>query len=321
MEFDQGSGKAAGGPAPMILPTQNCTALKISRDGTKYIYVSSDLRGNIFKVPFDPARLKLSGPPVAVTEGSREFGYLSVSPDGKSLAFSIMGIQEDLGIIGTDGKGFRKLTNDRPKDRGPSWSNDGKQIAFYSERGGNYQIWTVNTDGSGFKQISNDTSTSAIAYPIWLPGRNTIYYQRDGSGALIELRDGEPVKTTRLPDYLKETSWGGISFSPDGRSMVGGTTRADGTSGGIVLFSTADSSFTKILDHGDRPIWLRDGRTIVFLYAGKLRLLDVPTKQVTTLDGLPPVTAEWLFTISPDDRTIYYVKTESEGDIWQAQVQ
>ncbi len=319
--FDPGSGTADGAPVPVTLPTQNCTGLRISRDGGKFIYVSSEVRGNIYKVPFDPVRLMATGMPTAVTEGSREFGFLEVSPDGKNLAFSLMGVQEDIGVIGTDGKGFRKLTNDRAKDRGPSWSPDGKHIAFYSERSGNYQIWTVRADGSGFTQVTSETNTGILAWPIWLRGGTAIYYQQDASGSIIDNikpGGGSATKQTRLPEYPGGGQFGGVSVSPDGKTLAGSPVMPDGISRGIVLYSLSDSTFTEIYDRGERPFWLRDGKTIFFLDEGTIRLLDVGTKKVTPLDGFPPFRAEGLCVISPDNRTIYFVKAESESDIWAA---
>ncbi len=81
--YDPASGSVTGPPVPHILPTQNCTGFRMSRDGKKFIYLSTERRSNIFRVPFDPAAQRVTGPAVPVTEGSRECGYLSVSRTGK----------------------------------------------------------------------------------------------------------------------------------------------------------------------------------------------------------------------------------------------
>ncbi len=320
--IDLGSGMADGNPVPVTLPTQNCAALRVSSDGKKIIYASSEARGNIQGVPFDPARLKLAGPPFPVTEGSRRFEYPSVSPDGARIAFTLRGEQEDIGIIGADGRGFRKLTNDRAKDRGPAWSPDGRQIAFYSERSGTYQIWTVNADGSGFRQLTDHESKSTIAYPLWLPRSGSIYYQMDTSGATLPVagQDGANRRGHRpLPQYKDNLVFSGSSISPDGLHLAGGINYPDGAGRGLALFSFVDSLFTTLHDAGTRPFWLRDGRTLLFLDDGSLKLLDVPSKRVTVLEGLPPVPEDG-YAISPDNRTLYIVKAEAESDIWEARL-
>ena len=54
----------------------------------------------------------------------------------------------------TDGSGLRQLTNDAAKDREPQWSPDGRRIAFYSNRSGQWEIWAIHPDGSGLKQLT-----------------------------------------------------------------------------------------------------------------------------------------------------------------------
>ena len=54
----------------------------------------------------------------------------------------------------TDGTGVRQLTNDVHRGRGARWSPDGQNIAFFSNRSGNYEIWTILPDGSGLKQLT-----------------------------------------------------------------------------------------------------------------------------------------------------------------------
>jgi len=316
--FDPASGSLSGKPIAVSVPSENCTGLTMPLNGTKLVYVAGDIRANIFKIGFDPARLVTTGAAVPVTEGSRKLNYLSVSPDNRYLAFTLGGVQEDIGIIGVDGTGFRKLTNDRPKDRGPQWSPDGKKLAFYSERGGTYQIWMIGADGSGITRI---TDSSVISPAFWLGEKNTLYYQDDHAGKLVDMsrHTGEGGSNgVPLPKYAEGLTFVGESVSHDGKYLAGSVTHPDGQNRGLVLFSFSDSTYTRISDTGKKPMWLRDGRTIMFLENGRLKLIDVTTRKVTALSGVPDITAEGRWKISPDNRTLYFVRTESEGDIWEA---
>lgn len=47
----------------------------------------------------------------------------------------------------------------------PTWSPDGSQIAFVSNRSGSPEIWAVNVDGTNLRQLS--TGNVLARYPVW----------------------------------------------------------------------------------------------------------------------------------------------------------
>jgi Tol biopolymer transport system component/serine/threonine protein kinase len=304
---------------PVTVPSQNCTWMTISRDGEKLLFLSAEIRRNIYRSSFDPSSAKLVSPEIPVTEGSRVFHWLDVSPDGRSLAFTIVGVKEDIGIIGTDGIGFRKLTNDKFKDRGPKWSPDGKQIGFYSERSGKYQIWKVNADGSDIQVLTNDSAGGVIAFPVWMPDQKRIYFRTDDSlGFLDPGAPDAPASTTFIRDVEGGGEYSITSANPDGRRLVGELQWPDGTSRGIVVYDVQTAVYTNLLEYGYSPVWLADGRTIIFLHSGKLHLLGLEKGTVRAVEGLPRIDEAGQYAISPDNHTLYFGKTESESDIWQA---
>ncbi|MBC7223061.1 MAG: PD40 domain-containing protein [Anaerolineae bacterium] len=78
----------------------------------------------------------------------------AVSPDGSAIAFmSQRDGNWEIYIIGADGSGLRRLTNDPAQDGLPAWSPDGGWIAFVSDRGGEWAIWAVQPDGSGLREL------------------------------------------------------------------------------------------------------------------------------------------------------------------------
>ena len=50
---------------------------------------------------------------------------------------------------------MRRLTNDEFRDRGPEWSPDGQRIASVSNRGGDYQLWSIRANGSSLQQVTH----------------------------------------------------------------------------------------------------------------------------------------------------------------------
>ena len=66
-----------------------------------------------------------------------------VSPDGRSIAFTVSsldldgnGRRSDIWVVGVDGAKARPLTRDPASDSSPVWAPDGKAIWFLSTRSG-----------------------------------------------------------------------------------------------------------------------------------------------------------------------------------------
>ena len=327
---DEETGARLGEPEPVTTGASGENVhLSISADGSRMAYAIRRTAGNIMKAGFDPSTNGLLGEPVLVTEGSVTTSGVDVSPNGELLAFYRIRPQEDLFISRPDGTGVRQLTNDRYNDRVPRWSPDGTKIAFYSNRSGAYQLWTINADGSGGLQQLTDDPSEPI-FSVWSPDGSRIAYSDFLTGSFImevgkQWEDQEPVVLPPLTDGSEFfTAW---DWSPDGRWLAGhgsDTTRSP-RDNGIYLYSFDSGQYEKVTDTGSSPRWLKDNRTILH-HVGptlfRIRTVDRVSKQIvevvsasgaslsTSPASMPgPVT-------SPDDRTLYYLSVEAESDIW-----
>ena len=95
------------------------------------------------------------------------------SPDGKRIAFvsgrdkygetcfHSCGISGEIYVMNSDGTGQERLTKARAMDRDPTWSPDGRQIAFVSDRnypdGHSYEIYTMRADGHCLTRLTNSS--------------------------------------------------------------------------------------------------------------------------------------------------------------------
>ena len=70
--------------------------------------------------------------------------YSAISPDGKTIAFTYKG---DIYSVPSSGGEADRLTFHKAHDYKPVWSNDGAQIAFASERFGNFDVYVMSALG------------------------------------------------------------------------------------------------------------------------------------------------------------------------------
>jgi TolB protein len=90
------------------------------------------------------------------------------SPRDNRIAFvSAESGNDEIYSINPDGSDMRRLTSNTWEwDKHPSWSSDGSQIVFWSNRDtGRRQLWVMNADGSNphllLKSTFNDWD------PVW----------------------------------------------------------------------------------------------------------------------------------------------------------
>jgi tricorn protease len=77
--------------------------------------------------------------------------YPSISPDGTSIAFTYKG---DLYKVSSTGGTAQQLTFHEAHDFMPSWSKDGKQISFASDRYGNFDVFIMDANGGQAKRLT-----------------------------------------------------------------------------------------------------------------------------------------------------------------------
>lgn len=91
------------------------------------------------------------------------------SPRGDLIAFTkLRNGKFYIGVIGVDGKGERILTESPYLDEGPTWSPNGRVIAFFREdaAGAGPRLWSIDLTGDNLKQFETPTSASD---PAWSP--------------------------------------------------------------------------------------------------------------------------------------------------------
>jgi Tol biopolymer transport system component len=249
---------------------------------------------------------------------------VDVSPNEEWITYYLSGSQEDILVARIDGTDRRQLTDDIHKDRWPSWSPDGKRIAFASDRSGTYEIWTIQPDGRGLKRLT-DTPGQIATGPIWSPDGSRIGFTHGDWWSLFDPNlPWEEQEPQPLPPWNDE---GGVFFgrawSPDGKWLSGNfVSRVDERLRyeGFGVHSLEAGEYEKLLEK-DEPegpfssLWLSDGRRLLLSNREKVFLLDRETREYREIYSAEPdsVTLERL---SRDDRILYWLRFTDQGDIW-----
>ena len=111
----------------------------------------------------------------------KRLGNLSLSPDGRQVVFSVQewSVEKNknttaLWTVSLSKGDPRRLTAAEGSDSAPTWSPDGKRIAFVSKRGQdeNSSLYIIPVDGGEAEKILE--LPFAISSPTWLPDGNHI---------------------------------------------------------------------------------------------------------------------------------------------------
>ena len=86
--------------------------------------------------------------------------HSAISPDGSQIAFTYKG---DIYLVSSLGGQSQPITFHEAHDYQPVWSNDGKSIAFASNRFGNFDIYMVSIKGGDPKRLTFH-STNELPY-------------------------------------------------------------------------------------------------------------------------------------------------------------
>ena len=111
--------------------------------------------------------------------------YPAISPDGKTIAFGYKG---DIYRVDAAGGVAVPLTIHEAQDMMPVWSHDGKQIAFASDRYGNFDVFVMPATGGAPTRL---TMNSAADFPS--------DFSNDGKQVLFSSAHQGPAQSVRFP--------------------------------------------------------------------------------------------------------------------------
>jgi Tol biopolymer transport system component/DNA-binding winged helix-turn-helix (wHTH) protein len=195
----------------------------------------------------------------------------AVSPDGRALAFiRLSGLAAgDIYVASLSG-GIagqpRRVTTDGADLSAPTWTPDGGELIFSSDRGGRRELWRIAASGSAkparVAGIGENASDAAIS-PL---GRRLVYGRVGYSGSLwrIPVKTGEASEPVRVMASTASVLY--PHYSPDGTRIAFQSARLGVNE--IWLCDADGSNSVQLTAFGrgfsGSPRWSPDGRTIAF---------------------------------------------------------
>jgi len=273
---------------------------------------------------------------INVTEGT--WMSLDVSPDGKTIAFDMLGDIYTMPIMGGKAK---NISSGLAWEIQPRFSPDGSQIAFTSDRAGGDNIWVMDVDGKNKTQVTKE-SFRLLNNPTWSPDGQFIAARKHyttsrslgvGEIWLYHTSGGTGVPLVEKPSDTHQKELGEPMFSHDGRYIYYSQNVTPGP-----IFEYAQDSNTQLfqikrydMETGDidvaaggaggavRPALSPDGKYLAFvkrvrakshlfikdLTSGEERMifdhLDQDMQETWGVQGMYP-NMDW----SPDSSIIYF---------------
>jgi Tol biopolymer transport system component/imidazolonepropionase-like amidohydrolase len=227
---------------------------------------------------------------VSVTEGTSM--SVAVSPDGRTLAVDLQGSIWTLPANGGTAKRITDVFNDA---RQPSWSPDGKWIAFFAYRDGGYDLWAIAPDGSHQHKLTWGPYDDRE--PAWSHDGTQIAFASDRGNPLggsyniwvLNIASGELRQLTHNPAENYMPSW-----SPDDREIAFASTRDGGTS--VWAVAVADGKERKVsmaAGRVDAPSWGPGGQIVYYDAAGRESRLELDGKTLTGTENAFAFRVSW----------------------------
>ena len=200
-------------------------------------------------------------------KGAEWIRAVSISPSGARLALEYRG--EIVTVPAEKGDPRNITSTPGSHERAPTWSPDGKSLAYVSDAGGEYALHIRAQDGRGEAKVVALAGSGFYDLPVWSPDSSRIAF-RDNGRTLYVLDVGRSAISTVAtepiyrPGAFSDTTY---SWSPDSKWLAYTTTsRAQIQSALVWSVDTKTSmAITDGLSDVSEPVFDRSGKYLYLL--------------------------------------------------------
>lgn len=237
-----------------------------SPDGKKIAFgASHKIRGTLFI--FDMYVIDADGSNLVSPADHAFDSDPAWSPDSQKIAF-VSGVEWDkvgfifnscggiggICVMNADGTNPISLPHKKGGEGNPSWSPDGKKIAFTADWTGDSEVYVMNADGTNPINLTN-YGAGWDANPIWSPDGDKIAFNsyRDGNYEIYVIKaDGSNlINLTNNP-----SDEGGLVWSPDSTKIAFASGRAGNSE--IYVIDVDGSNLVRLTNNDANdysPVW------------------------------------------------------------------
>jgi tricorn protease len=193
----------------------------ISPDGKRLVYENNFVLWTLDVPSGQPRQVSIrisadekEGDLFVLTATNRADSF-SPSPEGDYVAVEAHG--EIFIVPATQGVGEqRRVTNSAWRDKTPSWSPNGKYIAYVSDQSREEEIWVYDVAAGTSRKMS--TSESEKTGLVWSPNGNSLIYQ--GANRLHEVDVTAAQPRPREIAYNQAGGFNGVQYTPDAKGLI-----------------------------------------------------------------------------------------------------
>ncbi|NSL86775.1 peptidase S41 [Chitinophaga sp. Mgbs1] len=166
-------------------------------------------------------------------KASKDIMYAAISPDGKRALVGARG--EVFSLPAEDGFVKNLTQTSGVAERYPTWSPDGKQIAYWSDKSGEYELWLAE---AGKENAARQVTHLGPGYRyriFWSPdGKKIVFIDQDMKIYMLDIATGKATQMDKALHYEDGSLRGFFcNWSPDSRWA---TYSRDGENGHSITF-------------------------------------------------------------------------------------
>jgi tricorn protease len=170
----------------------------------------------------------------------------SVSPTGKRAAFSARG--DVITVPAEYGSPVDITRTSGVSERYARWSPDGKTLAYWSDRSGEYELTVRQADGTGDERKLTSLGRGFRYAPQWSPdSRKVAFIDQAMKMRVAEISTGRVTEIDDSPDWIAHDGLESFRFawSPDSRWVAYTRAAASTGNGAVFIYDTKAGKLTQ----------------------------------------------------------------------------